>query len=137
MLSPSYNYVESLFQLRWLSGKDSACQCRRHKFDPQVEDPEGTGNPLQYSCLETSIDRGAWWATVHGIAKESGMTQQIHNNNLISVSSTDIMKDQIKCFEIHLCHNYIIPIFNVRIKKEEQYDLALIQLFWFLVTTLF
>ena len=30
---------------------------------------EGHGNPLQYSCLENSMDRGAWWATVHGIAK--------------------------------------------------------------------
>ena len=27
------------------------------------------GNPLQYSCLENAMDRGAWWATVHGIAK--------------------------------------------------------------------
>ena len=26
----------------------------------------GHGNPLQYSCLENSMDRGAWWATVHG-----------------------------------------------------------------------
>ena len=30
---------------------------------------EGNGNPLQYSCLENSMDGGAWWATVHGIAK--------------------------------------------------------------------
>ena len=30
---------------------------------------EGNGNPLQYSCLENSMDRGAWWAIVHGIAK--------------------------------------------------------------------
>ena len=30
---------------------------------------EGNGNPLQYSCLENSMDRGARWATVHGIAK--------------------------------------------------------------------
>ena len=30
---------------------------------------EGNGNPLQYSCLENPMDRGAWWATVHGIAK--------------------------------------------------------------------
>ena len=29
----------------------------------------GNGNPLQYSCLENSIDRGAWWPTVHGVAK--------------------------------------------------------------------
>ena len=27
---------------------------------------EGSGNPLQYSCLENSVDRGAWWAVVHG-----------------------------------------------------------------------
>ena len=29
---------------------------------------EGSGSPLQYSCLENPMDRGAWWATVHGIA---------------------------------------------------------------------
>ena len=34
---------------------------------------EGNGNPLQYSCLENSRDRGAWWATVHGVTK--GRTQ--------------------------------------------------------------
>ena len=30
---------------------------------------EGNGNPLQYSCLENRMDRGAWWAAVHGVAK--------------------------------------------------------------------
>ena len=30
---------------------------------------ERNGNPLQYSCLENSMDRGAWWATVHGVAE--------------------------------------------------------------------
>ena len=30
---------------------------------------EGNGNPLQYSCLENSMNRGACWATVHGVAK--------------------------------------------------------------------
>ena len=30
---------------------------------------EGNGNPLQYSCLENAMDRGAWWAAVHGVAK--------------------------------------------------------------------
>ena len=30
---------------------------------------EGNGNPVQYSCLENSMDRGAWQATVHGVAK--------------------------------------------------------------------
>ena len=35
---------------------------------------EGHGNPLQYSCLENSMDRGAWWATVHRVT-ESHMTE--------------------------------------------------------------
>ena len=30
---------------------------------------EGNGNPLQYSCLENSMDGGAWWSTVHGVAE--------------------------------------------------------------------
>ena len=35
------------------------------------EDPleEENGNPLQYSCLGNSMNRGAWWATVHGVSK--------------------------------------------------------------------
>ena len=30
---------------------------------------EGNGTPLQFSCLENPVDRGAWWATVHGVAR--------------------------------------------------------------------
>ena len=35
----------------------------------------GNGNSLQYSCLENPVDRGAWWAIVHGGHKESDMTE--------------------------------------------------------------
>ena len=35
---------------------------------------EGNGNPLQYSCLENLMDRGALWSAVHGVAKEFNMT---------------------------------------------------------------
>ena len=36
---------------------------------------KGNGNPLQYSCLGNPMDRGAWWTTAHGVAKESDMTE--------------------------------------------------------------
>ena len=44
------------------------------EFDCNVGDlgsipEEANGNPLQYSCLENSMDRGSWWATAHGVAK--------------------------------------------------------------------
>ena len=38
---------------------------------------KAVGNPLQYSCLENPTDRGAWWATVHGVPKELDMTEQL------------------------------------------------------------
>ena len=44
---------------------------------------EGNGNLLQYSCLGNPTDRGAEWATVHGIAEESDVTQQLNNNMYI------------------------------------------------------
>ena len=46
---------------------------------------EGNGNPLQCSCLGNPLDRGAWWATVHGVAKESDMTWQLSVHALHAV----------------------------------------------------
>ena len=44
---------------------------KRYGFDPWVgrSPGEGHGNPLQYSCLENAMDKGAWEATVHGVAR--------------------------------------------------------------------
>ena len=44
--------------------------------------PEGgNDNPLQYSCLGNPMDRGAWWATVHGVAKsQTGLSNQTHTS---------------------------------------------------------
>ena len=41
----------------------------------QEDSGEGHGNPLQYSCLENPKDREAWWATVHGVVKETDTTE--------------------------------------------------------------
>ena len=59
--------------LRWHSDKEPACQCRRHGDAGSIPGSGrspvgGKGNLLQYSCLRIPIDRGAWWATVHGVA---------------------------------------------------------------------
>ena len=54
----------------------------------------GNGNPLQYSCLENPMDRGAWWATVHGVTKSqtrlSGYTTPTEKMNK---QATDWEKD--------------------------------------------
>ena len=52
-------------------GKESACNAGDVGLIPGSGRSPGEGNviPLQYFCLENSMDRGAWWATVHGIAK--------------------------------------------------------------------
>ena len=57
-------------------GKGSACNTGDLGLIPgSGRTPgEGNGNPLQYSCLENSMDRGAWWFTVHGVTKS--WTQQ-------------------------------------------------------------
>ena len=55
----------------WCSGKDSAYNAGDKGSIPGSGRPPGVGNgnPLQYSCLENPIDRGAWRATVHGVTK--------------------------------------------------------------------
>ena len=65
----------------WLSGKESACQAGDSGSIPGLGrfPEEGNGNLLQYACLGNPIDRGAWWATVHGVAKESDPTWQLNN----------------------------------------------------------
>ena len=67
---------------RWLSSKESTCSSG--VTEDLVSAPwlgrssgAGNGNPLQYSCLENSMGRGAWWAIVHGVAKNQ--TQLKHS----------------------------------------------------------
>ena len=51
----------------WLRGRNVCLRCGRRGFG--TSPGEGNGSPLQYSCLENPMDRGAWWAAVHGVSK--------------------------------------------------------------------
>ena len=62
-----------------LDGKESACNARDLDLIPESErsSGEGNGNPLQYSCLENVLDRGACQATVQGVTKSQTLLHQV------------------------------------------------------------
>ena len=69
---------------------------------------EGNGNPLQYSCLENSMDREAWWATVHGVAKNwTRLSTHVHLKSQLCHSTPQSLPrilagNMCKCKEIFL-----------------------------------
>jgi uncharacterized membrane protein len=74
-LSLKYKYI-CMYLLWWLSGTESACQCRRCEFDPWVgKIPwRRKWQPTPGFLFRKSPGRGAWQATVHGVAKELDTT---------------------------------------------------------------
>ena len=62
--------------------KESACSVGNPGSVPGLgrSPGEGHGNPLQYSCLESSIDLGAWWAAVHGVTKSRIWLRDSHTH---------------------------------------------------------
>ena len=69
----------------WPGGKESACSAGDLGLIPGLgRSPRGGhGNSLQYSCLENSMDRGAWWATVNGVTQldTTEVTKQQHERD--------------------------------------------------------
>jgi len=65
-------------------GKESACNAADLDSVPGLErfPVEGNGDPLQYSCLGNPKDRGAWWATVHGVVKSWTQLSDCHTTAL-------------------------------------------------------
>ena len=63
----------------WLRWWRICLQCCRPGSVPESgrSSGEGNGNPLQYPCLENPMNRWAWQATVHGVTKESDMTERL------------------------------------------------------------
>ena len=52
---------------------------------------EGNGNPLWYTCLENPMDRGAWWATVHGVTEESDSAERLSTTTTITKMRTHFL----------------------------------------------
>ena len=72
--SKSHNLLLVECEIWWLKRKESACNAGDTGDVGSISGlgrspGGGDGNTLQYSCLENPLDRGAWWATVHGVAK--------------------------------------------------------------------
>ena len=85
-LSFSRKLQTYIFQIRyppqWLSGKESTCSAGVAGDASSIPGSGrfpggGHGNPLQHSCLENPKDRGAWWATVHRVAKSRTQLKQV------------------------------------------------------------
>ena len=81
---------------KWHSGKQSTCQAGNEGSVPGSGRSPGKGHdtPLQYSCLENPMDRGAWRATVHGVTKSQARLSDpacthVHSNMLYFISGTE------------------------------------------------
>ena len=71
-------------------GNEPICQSKRPGFSPWIgKIPEGNGNQLQYFCLENPMDRGAWWATVHGGNKELDTMEQLTHTHTHTHTHTE------------------------------------------------
>ena len=72
-------YVNKIF---WLSGKEPSCNARDLGLIPGLGRSSGevNGYPLQYFYLKNSMDRGARWAAVYGVSKESDTTKRLTLN---------------------------------------------------------
>ena len=67
---------------------DMYIPCISIKVD--VDNRESNGTPLQYSCLENPMDGGAWWATVHGVAKSWNWTLYLNYTQKLTKTDLDL-----------------------------------------------
>ena len=72
---------------------------------------EGLGNPLQYSCLENPMDRGAWWATVHGVTKSWTRMKRLSMHALPAVQETQVQSlGREDPLEMEVANHSSIPV---------------------------
>ena len=107
---------------RWLSGKKNLPASAGDAGDVGLipgsgRSPGGrNGKPLQYSCLKISMDKGAWWITVHGIRKELDMTEHM----------SVIHKLNKACQYCILCTMYIFKFLNSLSSKVDIFTLLMV-----------
>ena len=67
----------------WLSSRESVCNAGDPGLLPGLGRSPGKGNdnPLQYPCLENPMDRGAWWAIVHGVSQSQTRLKRLSSNS--------------------------------------------------------
>ena len=86
---------------------------------------EGNGNPLQYSCLENSIDRGAWWATAHGVT-ELHMTEWLTHTHTVcfNIIKLSFLHNIQTHYHHHHCHHHQpLMVIGVKTGKCCKYNL--------------
>ena len=71
----------------------------------------GSGNLLQYSCLENSMDSGAWWARVHEVSKESDTTQQLRTRREKEFLANFNYGFTVRKITLKI-HSFILPLFS-------------------------
>ena len=118
------------------SGKEPACQCKRHKirrFDPWVgKIPwRRVWQPIQYSCLENPMDRGAWQAIVHRVSKSWIQLKQL------SMHACSILYWLLgKCRFIELCssskywHNSLFQRITLLISSLVSEEFLILRKLW-------
>ena len=93
---------------QWLSSEESACQCRSAGNTSSIPGSRrspggGHGNPLQSSCLENPVDRGAWRATVHRVTKSRIWLKRLSTH----MHGTDMgVKGQVLLFPLYRWGNW-------------------------------
>jgi len=100
---------------------------------------EGNGNPLQYSCLENPMDGGAWWATVHGVAKNQTrlsyftFTLLLGRKVMTNLDSIFKSRDITLPKKVHLVKAMVFPVVmygceNWTVKKAERQRIDVFEL---------
>ena len=92
---------------RWLSGLRICLQCRRPGLGRSPGG--GHGNPLQYSCLENPIDKGAWQPEVHGITSNQ---TQLKRLSIHTCTNLFIKKNRLTDIESKLKVTNVFPLFG-------------------------